>query len=144
MCVASFTQCSFDDLECWVVDALARVEQVIEVMCEEHRSLRVSTSECEQLVNGFGRASEESVLTQQPGDVIGCLVDRQRWQLEGTRLAVERALLIAEERTHQRRLAAGEDVGRSLAVMLDDRSEEAVELVVRDQKILELVQADHR
>jgi hypothetical protein len=72
------------------------------------------------------------------------LVDRQLRQLERAGLAVERPLLVAEEGSHERGLAAREDIRRSLAVMLDHRPQQTVESVIRNEQILELVEADDR
>ena len=65
-----------------------------------------------------------------------------RGSVERARLRVERALVIGEHRSHQRRAAARVDVGRRLRVVLDHRAEQPVEMVVGGQEVLELVEAD--
>jgi hypothetical protein len=61
--------------------------------------LRVPAAEREQAVDGV--AGREAVLRQQAVDVGGGLLDRELGQLERSRLAVERALLVGEQRAHQ-------------------------------------------
>lgn len=81
-------------------------------------------------------------LGQNALDVRRRLGQWQRWQGQGPRLAVERALVVREQRLHQGGLAAGKDVCRRLRVVLDDGANEAVEGIVGNQQVLELVEAD--
>ena len=71
------------------------------------------------------------------------LVEGQRRQLERLGLPVERPLAIGEQPPHQRRLRAGVDVGRGVAVVLHVRAQQSVEGRAGAEQVLELVE-DHQ
>jgi hypothetical protein len=111
-------------------------------VCQEHRALRMPLCEQHQFVD---RApGVQSIGAQQRLDVTTRLHHRQSRQLQRPRLAVERSLVIGKQSTHQRGLTTGEHIRRGLAVMLDHRSNQAVERVIGDQQVLELVHAHNR
>jgi hypothetical protein len=116
--VACLAQRQVDRGEKWVPSIRPCVEEVVEVVRKEDGSLRMTSSERKQLVHRF--AGIEAVRGQKRFDVIGGLIDWQRRQLQRSRLTVERALPIGEQRSHQRWLAAREHIGRGASVVLND------------------------
>ena len=72
------------------------------------------------------------------------LVGGQRAEAQRVRLAEQRALAAVEQLAHHRGLRAGVDVGGRVAVVLDARAQEAVEVAARDEQVLELVEDDER
>src|ERR1051326_6257581 len=98
--------------------------------------------EGKQLVDGAGRV--ESVGIEQGLDVVSGLGDWQGRKLKRAGVTVERSLVLGEQGRHHPWLAAREHVGGSLSVVLDDRTHQAVERVIGNQEILELIQTDNR
>jgi hypothetical protein len=111
-------------------------------MSEQDSALRMTAGKRQQLVDRATRA--EAIRDQQSLDIVGGFLHRECRQFEWSRLAVERTLPIGEQSPHQGRLTAGEDVGGCLSVVLDHGPKQPIELVVGDEQVLELVEANDR
>ncbi len=125
-----------------IVALATLVEEVVDVMGEQDRALRMSAGEREQLVDRTARI--QTVSSQQRFDVASCLVNREGRQFQRSRLAVKRSFPVGEQGSHRGRLTPGEDIGSGRRMVLDHRTEETVEGVVGDEQVLKLIQTHDR
>ncbi len=141
MSIPSFRQRQLKRARCWIC-IRTLLEQVIEVVGKKDRALRVPTADREQSVNRIDGL--ESVGSEYGLDVVRGLRNGQVRKLQRTSLAIERSLVLGEKRMHERRLAPSEHIRDGVAVMLDDGSHQAVDRIVGDEYVLELVEAHNR
>ena len=101
-------------------------------VAEQHHPLRVPAREGGELAERLARV--QALVLEAPAELVEHLLDRQRPERERIRLAEQRPLALVEELPHHRGLRAGVDVRRGVAVVLDPRAHQPVEVGARGQR----------
>ena len=107
----------------------AGLEPLREQVAEQHHALRMAVGEDGELAQRF--AGVEPLGLEAAGEVGEHLLERQRPERQRIGLAEQRPLAGVEELAHHRRLRPGVDVGGGVAVVLDARAQQAVEVLSR-------------
>ena len=118
----------------------AGLELLREQVAEQHHALRMAVREDGELAQRF--AGIEPLGLEPPGQIGEHVLEREPLQRQRIRLTEQGPLAGVEQLAHHRRLRSGVDVGGGVAVVLDDRPQEAVQILSRDEQVLELVE-DH-
>ena len=124
------------------VGASPRGQRVGQQVGEQHRALRMPGGEHGQLAER--RPGVQALGLEAAGEVGDRLVGGQRPDRQRVGLAEERALAGVEELAHHRGLRPRVDVRGGVAVVLDARAQQAVEVLAGDEQVLELVEHDER
>src|SRR5215203_608360 len=142
MGVSGLRKRPIDGGSCRVIPCFSSIQQVIEVVRHQNRALGVASGEDQKLVDRI--TSLQAISREQRFYVVCRLVDRQGREIHWPSLTVERSLIFGEQGPHQGRLASCEYIRSGLPMVLDHRAKQPIEVVIRDQQILELIEADHR